>query len=244
MFVKICGTTSEEDALLAIAMGADAVGFVFAPSPRQVSPSAVEHIASRLPRDVMTVGVFRNETAERIVKVTLEAGLQGAQLHGDEPPSVTNFVAERIAFTIKAFPAGSDAVARSKEHHAKVILVDSSSPGSGQVFDWELVEGVAPGRRLMLAGGLNPDNVALAIEMVRPWGVDVVSGVEASPGRKDPRKLKAFMDAVRETELRLGLAGADDFTGAAMGMREIGTKIDPDGERSAYDWESDPYASE
>jgi phosphoribosylanthranilate isomerase len=196
VFVKICGTTTEEDALLAVALGADAVGFIFAPSPRMVSPTRVSDIVKRLPREILTIGVFRNEAPERVVAIVNQAGLGGAQLHGHETPEQAEFVGKRVRFLIKAFPAGDLTVAQAAEYGADVILVDSQSPGSGKVFDWALAE-VPSGLRLMLAGGLDAANVGAAIAQVHPWGVDVATGVEAAPGRKDPRKLRAFILAAR-----------------------------------------------
>ena len=197
MFVKVCGTTSEEDALLAVAMGADAVGFIFAPSPRQVSVNAVREILSRLPREVVTVGVFRDEAPEQVVKVVNGLGLRAAQLHGRETPAQVQWVVERVPMVINAFPAGSSAIRRAAEYGAQIVMLDAPSPGSGQVFDWNLVDGVPPGSRLLLAGGLTPDNVADAIAQARPWGVDVCTGVEASPGRKDAVKLRTFVSAAK-----------------------------------------------
>jgi phosphoribosylanthranilate isomerase len=196
MFVKVCGTTSEEDALLAVAMGADAVGFVFAPSPRQVTPAKVGDIVKRLPREVVTVGVFRDDAPSRVVEIVNTIGLRAAQLHGHETPEQARFVRERVPLLIQAFPAGDAAVARAHEYGADAVLLDAATPGSGRVFDWTLAE--APdGVRLILAGGLTPENVALAIAQVHPWGVDVVSGVEKSPGVKDPVKVRAFVAAAR-----------------------------------------------
>jgi phosphoribosylanthranilate isomerase len=196
MFVKVCGTTSEEDALLAVAMGADAVGFVFAPSPRQIAPGTAAEIARRLPPEVLTVGVFRNEVAARVAEIVNGAGLRAAQLHGHESPETTRQVRADVPFVIRAFAAGDPAVTRAAEYGADVVMIDSPSPGSGQVFDWALAE--APdGVPLMLAGGLTAANVGDAIAAVHPWGVDVVSGVEASPGHKDPVKLRAFVVAAR-----------------------------------------------
>ena len=201
MLIKICGTTNEEDALLAVAMGADAIGFIFAPSPRQMAAHAVADIVKRLPREVLTIGVFRDEAPARVVEVVNSTGLRGAQLHGHETPEQARFVRERVPFLIQAFPAGDRSVARAAEYGADVVMLDSASPGSGQVFDWALAE-VPDGIPLMLAGGLNPDNVGEAIAKVHPWGVDVATGVESSPGRKDPRKLRAFVVAVREAQSR------------------------------------------
>lgn len=195
--------TSEEDALLAVALGADAVGFIFAPgSTRQVTPEAVKQIAKRLPHGVVTVGVFRDERPERVVEIVNGIGLAGAQLHGREPISEVRWIRKRVQFVIQGFAAGDPAVAAAANGPADVMLIDSPEPGSGQVFDWSLAEGAPGGVRLLVAGGLTPDNVAAAIARVRPWGVDVASGVESAPGRKDPRKLRRFIETART-------AGAD-----------------------------------
>src|SRR3954452_8601717 len=174
-------------------MGADAVGFIFAPSPRQVSPVHVRDIARRLPPEVLTVGVFRNELPERVVEVVNSAGLNGVQLHGRETPEQAQFVKERVPVLFQAFVAGDPAIQRAKSYGADAILLDSPSPGSGQVFDWRLADGVPDGVRLLMAGGLNPENVADAIGSVKPWGVDVVTGVESKPRHKDPIKVREFI---------------------------------------------------
>ena len=193
MFVKICGTTSEEDALLAVAMGADAVGFIFAPSPRQIAPGLAGDIAKRLPNEVLTVGVFRDQSPQRVVEIMEQTGLRAAQLHGRETPEQTTWVRRRVRTVIKVFAAGDPTLPGAAEHGADILMLDAASPGSGQVFDWRLAEGVPAGQRLLLAGGLDPDNVADAIARVHPWGVDAVSGIESAPGKKDPRKLRAFI---------------------------------------------------
>jgi phosphoribosylanthranilate isomerase len=197
VFVKICGITNEEDALLAVALGADAVGFVFAPSPRQVAPQIAHDIVRRLPPGVLTTGVFRDETPDRVAEVVRAAGLRAAQLHGHETPAVTKAVRAQVGYVIQAFAAGSAALEHAAEHEADVVMVDSPQPGSGTVFDWGLVGNVPQDAKLLLAGGLNPSNVATAIRRVRPWGVDVSSGVEHAPGKKDPVLLKAFIDAAK-----------------------------------------------
>jgi phosphoribosylanthranilate isomerase len=197
VFVKVCGTTSEEDALLAVAMGADAVGFVFAPSPRQISPTLVADIVKRLPPEIVTIGVFVNESPARVVEVVNKVGLKGAQLHGRETPQQARWVRHRISVLIQAFSSGDPAIGEARDYGADAVLLDAPSPGSGQVFDWKLAEGAPDGLRLILAGGLHPYNVGDAIAAVRPWGVDVATGVESQPGRKDPRKLHAFVAAAR-----------------------------------------------
>lgn len=203
MFVKICGITTEEDALLAVAMDADAVGFVFAPSPRQVRPDDVRDIVKRLPFEAITVGVFRNERPERVVDVVNRIGLRAAQLHGGEPDADVEFVAQRVPIVIRALPAGDARLAEAASWPTDLVMVDSDNPGSGEVFDWSLAGDVPTGVRLILAGGLTPDNVASAIRRVRPYGVDVASGVESSPGRKDPVKVKEFVQLARAAEAAL-----------------------------------------
>ena len=200
MFVKVCGTTSEEDALLAVALGADAVGFIFAPSQRQISPSIARDIARRLPPEILTVGVFRDEVPKRVIEITQFAGLKAVQLHGHETPAQARWIRQRVRLVIQAFAAGDAAVARADEYGADAILLDNPTPGSGQVFDWKLAGEAPAGTRLIIAGGLTPQNVGSAVAAIQPWGVDVVSGVEREPGHKDPVKLRAFVAAARAAE--------------------------------------------
>jgi phosphoribosylanthranilate isomerase len=219
VFVKICGITREDDALLAVALGADAVGFVFAPSPRQISIPQARDIARRLPPEVLTVGVFRDEVPKRVVSVCFDAGLRAAQLHGRETVEETQWVKARIPVVLKAFPAGDSRLEHAEDYGADAVIVDSHAPGSGDVFDWSLAEGAPIGRRVILAGGLTPANVTEAIEWVRPWGVDVATGVESAPGRKDPVKLRDFVRAARSAE-PAPYSGDEDHT--------------------PYNWEEDP----
>lgn len=197
MFVKICGTTSEEDALLAIAMGADAVGFIFAPSKRQIAPGIARDIAKRLPPEIITVGVFRDESPKRVVDIVEFAGLKAAQLHGKETPDQARWIRKRVPLVIQAFAAGDRMVSRALEYGVDAVLLDNPTPGSGQVFDWKMAGEAPDGVRVIIAGGLTPDNVAAAVAAIRPWGVDVVTGVEREPGHKDPVKLRAFVAAAR-----------------------------------------------
>jgi phosphoribosylanthranilate isomerase len=200
VFVKICGITSEEDALLAVAMGADAVGFVFAPSSRQIAPQKAADIVKRLPTEIVTVGVFRHETRQRIVDIVHQAGLRAAQLHGHETATDSRWVRARVPLVIKAFASGDPGLDDADDYGADAILIDSAVPGSGEVFDWSLAEGAPSNRKVILAGGLTAENVADAVRRVRPWGVDVSTGVESAPGRKDARKLRAFIQTARLAE--------------------------------------------
>jgi phosphoribosylanthranilate isomerase len=201
MFVKICGITNEQDALLAVALGADALGFVFAPSPRQISPALAREIVKRLPPETLTVGVFRNETPSRVIEIVNEARLQGAQLHGHETPAMTAEVATDVRFVIKAVVAGSQDAATASNFASDAILVDGLHPGSGTAYDWELLQDIPTEIRLMLSGGLTPENVAAGIAQVRPWGVDVSSGVEKAPGLKDAVKMRHFITNARDAVL-------------------------------------------
>ncbi|HTO01986.1 MAG TPA: phosphoribosylanthranilate isomerase [Microthrixaceae bacterium] len=199
MFVKICGVTNEEDALMAVAFGADAIGFVFAPSKRQVKMPVAREIARRLPQEILTVGVFRDQASKTVIDTIQSAGLKGAQLHGHETPEDAAAVRPYAQVLIVAFPAGDPGLNHVDEYGADAVLLDSHAPGSGEVFDWSLTEGAPMNRRLLLAGGLTAENVAIGISEVRPWGVDVSTGVEVDgdPLRKDPRKVQAFIRAAK-----------------------------------------------
>jgi phosphoribosylanthranilate isomerase len=203
MFVKVCGTTCEDDALLAVALGADAVGFVFAPSPRQVAPQIAGDIVKRLPPEIVTVGVFRDESPARVLRIAHLAGLRAVQLHGREPPETARWLSSRLPMVIQAFAAGDARVLQAPEYEAHAILLDAPHPGSGQIFDWSLAAEVPTGQRVMIAGGLNADNVGAAIARTRPWGVDAVSGIERQPGRKDPIKMRDFIAAARAAAAEL-----------------------------------------
>ncbi len=206
MFVKICGITSEEDALFAVSMGADSVGFILAPSPRQISADEVGHIIKRIPSEIITVGVFKDELKENVVKIVNKLGLSGAQLHGHETKDETQWIADRVQFVIKAFKAGQPMVKEFIDYGADALLLDSHAPGSGKVFDWSLAEDVEDNSRLILSGGLTPENVADGIVATKPWGVDVSTGVEKAPGIKDPIKVKAFIEAARSVKFDDGLS--------------------------------------
>jgi len=199
VFVKICGLTNEEDALMAVALGADAVGFVFAPSLRQVTVNLVRDIVHRLPPEVVSVGVFRDQAPQLVIETVQSAGLRAAQLHGHETAADAAMIRPYCQALIVAFAAGDPGLAHVDDYGADAVLLDSHAPGSGQVFDWSLAEGAPLNRRLILAGGLTPQNVADGIEEVHPWGVDVSSGVEVDgqPGRKDARLVQAFIRAAR-----------------------------------------------
>jgi len=178
-------------------MGADAISFVFAPSSRQIAPVIARDIARRVPPEILTLGVFRDEPPQRVVDVVSTMGLRGAQLHGAETPDEVAWIAERIPVTIKAFGIGDRLLDDVEAYDVDAVLIDSHTPGSGTVFDWSLAEAIPVGRRVILAGGLTPENVGEAIAVVRPWGVVVASGVERSPGVKDPVKVAEFVKNVK-----------------------------------------------
>jgi len=198
MFVKICGVTDVDDALLAVALGADSLGLNFVSgSTRQISATRARDIVARIPAETLTVGIFRNEAKERVVDIVHSVGLRAAQLHGNETAEDVAWVAQRVPTVIKAVAAGTEQARRANEFVVPIILVDAPTPGAGEVFDWRLTESLPMGRRILLAGGLNPDNVADAIAAVRPWGVDVASGVESAPGKKDPSALRRFIQIAK-----------------------------------------------
>ncbi len=197
-WVKICGLTNEEDALLAIAMGADAIGFIFAQgSKRQVQAPVVADIVKRLPPEVTTIGVFRNDLPERVIRTVERCGLSGAQLHGLETVEQTAEVRARVPLVIKAFSIDDPSLRTARRYRVSSLLIDAPTPGSGEAFDWSLLESLPPRMRWILAGGLHSGNVADAIRATRPWGVDVASGVESSPGHKDPRLVREFIKAAK-----------------------------------------------
>jgi phosphoribosylanthranilate isomerase len=208
VFVKVCGITRPEDGLLAVEAGADAVGFVFYPmSPRRVEPARAAAIARDLPPLVTRVGVFVDAPRDRMARTADEVGLDLLQLHGDEPPEALEGLPRRALKAVRVGPgfAPDDAL---RYRAAAGVVVDTRlvgqtalPGGTGTPFDWTLVRGLREQVAfLMLAGGLAPDNVAEAIHEVRPHAVDVSSGVERLPGRKDPDRVKAFVEAVRAVE--------------------------------------------
>jgi phosphoribosylanthranilate isomerase len=199
MFIKICGITNAADAKAAVDCGADAVGFIFWPSsPRFVEPEMARSIVAALPASVAAVGVFVNQPVGHVNDVAARVGLRAVQLHGDEPEA---FAAEVSRPVIKAFALKSDSVADVARWPKNVtLLVDAHDPvrrgGTGTTADWAAAADLARHRRVILAGGLNPENVVEAITRVRPYGIDVSSGVERSPGVKDHTRLAALFNAI------------------------------------------------
>jgi phosphoribosylanthranilate isomerase len=201
--VKICGVTRLEDALLAARLGADALGFNFWPgSKRHVTPAVAQAIISRLPPFVTPVGVFVNQSEGEMRAIAAETGIQMFQLHGDEAPELCSRLPLPV---VKAIPVDQVAtLSRLLSYEVRAFLLDTPSRGyggTGRPFDWSLAEGVSEVAPVILAGGLTPENVAEAVRAVRPWAVDVASGVESSPGVKDADRMSRFVNAVREVPI-------------------------------------------
>jgi phosphoribosylanthranilate isomerase len=219
-WVKICGTTNLEDALVAVEAGADAVGFVFyEKSPRNISVEAAREIVEKLPAGVEKVGVFVDLESEQIREIVLAVGLGAVQLHGEKSmnclwedlrPSAQSVGASRLIPMMYAetLRDGGFLISQDVRDQIFAILLDSRSDGTpggtGATFDWEstrdIVQAISLWVPVIVAGGLGPGNVCEAMRLFRPFGVDVVSGVEARPGKKDPEKVRAFVKAVREMD--------------------------------------------
>jgi phosphoribosylanthranilate isomerase len=202
--IKICGITNLDDALAAADAGADALGFVFhQASPRCVSPAVAAAIIARLPPFVAKVGVFVDAAEDTVRRLIAECGLDTVQLHGAELPGFGRGLPAKL---IKAFRVqGLESLVELPRHDTSAWLLDSFVPGqpggTGAKFKWDLaVEAKKLGRPIILAGGLTPGNIASAVRQVRPFGVDVSSGVEAGPGRKDLRKVQQFIEAARQAD--------------------------------------------
>jgi phosphoribosylanthranilate isomerase len=219
-WVKICGMTNLEDALVAVDAGADAVGFVFyEKSPRGVSVETAKEIVGALPESVEKVGVFVNEQEDWICSVVDGVGIGAVQMHGDnEDPHVADLVVERrprikvLAGISMHLPNPQGWAMMWHPDSVRAFVVDSGTSskhgGTGQTFDWSaavpVLDDIKRLGSVIAAGGLRPTNVGKAIEILRPWGVDVVSGVESQPGKKDPEKVRAFVRAVREMDRKAG----------------------------------------
>jgi len=210
--IKVCGITSQDDARSAVAAGADALGFIFVNrSPRVITPEMVRAITAQLPPFVSSVGVFLDEKIEVVEEIVSYCRLTQVQLHGAETPEYCGGLTCRV---IKSFPMYSGSNRSEIAAYAEVasgFLLDTYhkdlAGGTGKVFDWKLVEQVKPPGPVILAGGLTPENVGEAILQVKPFAVDVNSGVEYQPGRKDPDKLKSFAHEVRKADELASRAG-------------------------------------
>ncbi len=197
--VKICGVTRLEDAREALRLGADALGFNFWPGSRRfIAPAAARAIVRALPPLATTVGVLVDPSAEELASAVALSGVQVAQLHGDEPPELCDRAPVPVVKALRV--AGPEVLAALARYRVAAFLLDAPGPGyggSGRTFDWELAREAARRAPVILAGGLTPENVAAAIRAVRPYGVDVASGVESAPGVKDHGRLAGFLAAAR-----------------------------------------------
>jgi phosphoribosylanthranilate isomerase len=209
--VKICGITNVEDALLACELGAHAIGLnLYEKSPRCISPFTASKIIQRLPPFVAPVGVFVNWQAAAVASLAKALGLAAAQLHGDEPAKLVSEVAKKVP-VIKALHAGKGSALPPFARYRGVTAFLLDAPhsgqygGTGRTADWTLAQTAAKSHRILLAGGLTPENVAEAILAVRPYAVDTTSGVESKPGKKDPGKLRAFFEEVARANQQICL---------------------------------------
>jgi phosphoribosylanthranilate isomerase len=196
----VCGITRREDAALAVALGADALGFIFwSKSPRAIEPAVARDVHAGLPPLVSRVGVFVNASPTDVAEAVRTAGLDVVQLHGDEPTELYAGVGARV-MKVASLETEADVARVIAWPEAVTPLVDAVDRerrgGTGRVADWVLAARVAAARPMLLAGGLNPANVGEALARVRPWGVDVSSGVEDAPGIKNPARLRAFFASI------------------------------------------------
>jgi len=205
MLVKICGITEQEDALKAVELGAAALGFIFAPSPRRIQPQAARSIIRTLPPFVKSIGVFVDEEVETIREHINYCGLDMVQLHGSEPP---DFCRELMPYTIKALRMKDDPrlqLCAAYQTTVRALLLDTyaadKAGGTGKTFDWRLALAVKQtGIPLILSGGLGPANIEEALRLVRPYAVDVNSGVEDRPGKKSHALMQELMEKVMSHE--------------------------------------------
>jgi len=199
--VKICGITSLDDALMAVEAGADALGFVFfEKSPRYLSPEVAARIIESIPPMVQVVGLFVNAELDFVNRTADSCGLDIVQLHGDESPAYCRLVRRRV---MKAFRVrGPESLVSLADYRVAAYLLDAYSPnaygGTGESFDWDCAAAAKEQGAIVLAGGLNPGNIALAVAKVAPYAVDVSSGVESSPGCKDPEKVRRFIQEAKK----------------------------------------------
>lgn len=203
IWVKICGIKDLSTALAAVEAGADAIGFVFAPSPRQIDLDCAQSITSKLPPDVEKVGVFVNSSPQEVEETAYRCGLTAVQLCGDEPP---DFSCRYPVTIIRAIRLGEGyPIGNLDRYRADAFLFDTFKAGvyggTGQVFNWDLLSQIKTAKPVILAGGLSPQNVGEAVRRVKPFGVDVSSGVETK-GRKDVEKIRIFIQEAKQEKFR------------------------------------------
>ncbi len=200
--VKVCGITNLGDARVAANAGADAIGLVFAESPRRVSVERAKEIAAALPQDVLKVGVFVDAGPEEVLRIAREVGLDYAQLHGDEPPEVVAEIRGGGVGVMKALRVrNAEALAVIEQYGADLFLLDAWSAkargGTGVRFDWELAKSLIGRDNIVVSGGLDPENVREAIEYFEPYGVDASSSLEERPGKKSGERVRRFVGAAK-----------------------------------------------
>ena len=204
--IKICGITNLDDGLEAIAAGVDALGFVFVPNtPRYITPPQAKLVIKQLPPFITNVGLFVDSEIDEIEDIVNHCKLDAVQLHGNEPPEMCSYIRLQTKI-IKSFHVKNESqVLKNKIDNYRVdaylldTFIKGKAGGTGQTFDWRIAEGLGP--RIILAGGLTPNNIGAAITQVQPYGVDVSSGIEKSPGKKDTGKIYSFVDQVRQANL-------------------------------------------
>jgi phosphoribosylanthranilate isomerase len=200
---KVCGITTPEDALAAASSGADAIGLVFAESPRKVSLEEAREIAAALPEGVLKVGVFVNEEPEEVLRIAREVGLDYAQLHGDETPETVTFLREGGVKVMKALRVRDEgSLAAMEGYGADLVMLDAWSEkargGTGERFDWALAKSLRGRGNIVVSGGLSPENVREAISFFEPYGVDASSSLEEAPGKKNEERVRRFVSAAKE----------------------------------------------
>jgi phosphoribosylanthranilate isomerase len=200
--VKVCGITNPEDGAFAVESGADAIGFVFAKSPRKLSVEQAREIAATLPDSILKVGVFVDEEPEEVLRIAHEVGLDFAQLHGDESPETVTFLREGGVKVMKALRVrDADSLAALDRYGADLIMLDAWSEkvrgGTGERFDWALAKSLKGRGNIVVSGGLGPENVREAISFFEPYGVDASSSLEETPGMKDGERVRRFVSAAK-----------------------------------------------
>jgi phosphoribosylanthranilate isomerase len=200
--VKVCGITNPDDASVAADAGADAIGLIFAESPRRVSVERAREIAAALPAGVLKVGVFVDAEPGEVLRIAREVGLDYAQLHGDEPPESVAEIRDGGVGVMKALRVrNAEALAAVERYEADLFLLDAWSAeargGAGVRFDWELAKSLRGRDNILVSGGLGPENVREAIEYFQPYGVDASSSLEERPGKKDGERVRRFVGAAR-----------------------------------------------
>uniref|UniRef100_A0A7V0Z7G8 N-(5'-phosphoribosyl)anthranilate isomerase n=1 Tax=candidate division WOR-3 bacterium TaxID=2052148 RepID=A0A7V0Z7G8_UNCW3 len=201
--IKVCGITNLEDGLIVSKLGADALGFIFAPSPRNIEPETAKNIIEKLPPFITAVGVFKNEPLDVVNRIIRLTGIDAIQLHGAEPPEYCRLIkGVRIIKRIKIDDDSNpnDIIKEMAGYSVSAYLFDPGE-GSGNIFDWKIIKGIKG--TIIVGGGLNQKNVKTMIEILKPYGVDVCSGVEMSPGKKDPEKIQEFIKEVRRCSLQV-----------------------------------------